>query len=202
MRIGLTGGVASGKSTVGAILRELGAVVIDADQLAREAVAPGTPGLAEVLAHFGPRVLGSDGSLDRAALAQIVFADVAQRRALEAIVHPRVRSRALEIEVVADVDAIVVHEIPLLVETGQRDSFDAVIVVDVPRQTQIQRLMEHRGLTHVEAESRIAAQATRQQRQAAATYLVENTGTHEDLRRRVTEVFESVVAARTPSSDV
>lgn len=196
MRIGLTGGVASGKSTVAAILRELGAVVIDADELAREVVAPGTPGLAEVVAHFGTRVLGPDGSLDRAALAEIVFADVAERRVLEAIVHPRVRSRAREIELTAGPEALVMHEIPLLVETGQQDSFDAVIVVDVPRETQIQRLMEHRGLTHDEAESRITAQATRQQRQAAATYLIENSGTHEDLRRRVTEVFESVVATR------
>jgi dephospho-CoA kinase len=196
VRIGLTGGVASGKSTVAAILRDLGAVVIDADQLAREVVAPGTPGLAQVVAHFGTGVLGPARALDRAALADIVFADVAERRVLEAIVHPLVRSLAREIEIAAGPEAIVVHEIPLLVETGQQDSFDAVIVVDVPRETQIQRLMTHRGLTHDEAESRITAQATREERWAAATYLIENTGTHEDLRRRVTEVFESVEATR------
>lgn len=197
LRIGLTGGVAAGKSAVAAILRDLGAVVIDADQLAREVVAPGTAGLAQVMAHFGTQFLAADGGLDRAVMAEVVFADVVARRELEAIVHPLVRARAHEIEAGVSPDAVVVHEIPLLVETGQQDCFDAVIVVDVPRQTQIQRLMAHRGLTRTEAESRIAAQATRQQRLVAATYLLENTGTHEDLRRRVTEVFESLGVART-----
>ena len=130
-RVGLTGGVASGKSTVSAILAGLGAVVIDADLLAREVVARGTDGLAEVVVEFGPEVLGPDGALDRAMLGALVFADPERRRALEAIIHPRVRARAAEIEAAAPPGAVVVHDIPLLAETGQAASFDAVVVVDV-----------------------------------------------------------------------
>ncbi len=195
MRVGLTGGVAAGKSAAAAVLRDLGAVVIDADVLAREVVAPGTPGLAAVIEHFGDGVVAADGGLDRGALGEIVFADVGERRALEAIVHPLVRARAAQLEESVPRAAMVVHEIPLLIETGQQHSFDAVIVVDCPRETQISRLMEHRGLSRDDAESRISAQASRAERNAAATYVVDNSGTHEDLRRRVTEVFESVVAA-------
>ncbi len=195
MRIGLTGGVGSGKSSVAAVLRELGAVVIDADVLAREVVAPGTDGLAAVVAHFGTQVLNTDGSLNRASLGAVVFANEAERRALEAIVHPLVRARAAELEAQAPAGAVIVHEIPLLVETDQAGNFDAVIVVDVPVETQISRLMELRGLTESDARARISAQATRGERQAVATYVVDNTGTFEDLRQRVTEVFESVVAS-------
>lgn len=194
MRIGLTGGVGSGKSSVASVLRELGAVVIDADVLAREVVAPGTDGLAAVVAHFGPQMLNTDGSLNRASLGAVVFANEAERRALEAIVHPLVRARAAELEAQAPAGAVIVHEIPLLVETDQAGNFDAVIVVDVPVETQISRLMELRGLTESDARARISAQATRGERQAVATYVVNNTGTFEDLRQRVTEVFESVVA--------
>lgn len=194
MRIGLTGGVGSGKSSVASVLRELGAVVIDADVLAREVVAPGTDGLAAVVAHFGPQVLNTDGSLNRASLGAVVFANEAERRALEAIVHPLVRARAAELEAQAPAGAVIVHEIPLLVETDQAGNFDAVIVVDVPVETQISRLMELRGLTESDARARISAQATRGERQAVATYVVNNTGTFEDLRQRVTEVFESGVA--------
>src|SRR5680860_1117653 len=132
MRVGLTGGVASGKSTVSAMLRDLGAVVVDADLLAREVVAPGTDGLAEIEAAFGPELLTPDGELDRAAMGAVVFGDEQKRRALEAIIHPRVRARGAELEAAAGADAIVVHDIPLLTETGQADAFDAVIVVDVP----------------------------------------------------------------------
>jgi len=188
MRVGLTGGVASGKSTVSALLRELGAVVIDADALAREVVAPGTPGLAAVVDEFGPDVLASDGSLDRAALGALVFADDDRRRALEAIVHPRVRARAAELEAQAGPDALVVHDIPLLVETGQAESFDAVLVVDVPPEVQVERMTRERGWTSSDAQARIAAQASRAQRVAAATYVIDNTGTRDDLRRRVAEV--------------
>lgn len=192
MRVGLTGGVASGKSTVSAMLTELGAVVIDADVLAREVVAPGTDGFAEIVAAFGEQVLTVDGALDRPALGALVFADEAKRRTLEAIIHPRVRERAAQIEAAAPAGAVVVHDIPLLVETGQADSFDAVIVVDVPRELQIDRMVRLRGMSPADAEARVAAQATREQRATAATYLIDNTGTLEDLRHRVAEVFRQL----------
>jgi dephospho-CoA kinase len=196
VHVGLTGGVASGKSTVAAVLRELGAVVVDADALAREVVAPGKPGLAEVVAEFGTEVLGPDGALDRAALGAVVFADPARRAALEAIIHPRVRARAAEIEAVAPAGALVVHDIPLLVETGQAGDFDAVLVVDVPEDVQVERAVRERGWTPEEARARIAAQATREQRRAAATHLIDNSGTPDDLRHRVTEVVEELLGSR------
>jgi dephospho-CoA kinase len=194
MRVGLTGGVASGKSTVSAILAELGAVVVDADLLAREVVAPGTPGLAAVVAEFGDGVLAADGSLDRPALGAVVFADEAARRRLEAIVHPLVRARGRALEEAAPAGAVVVHDIPLLAETGQAAGFDAVLVVDVPVETQVERMVSQRGMSREDAEARIAAQATREERLAVATYVVDNTGTREDLRDRVTEVFEKLTA--------
>ncbi|RYP84957.1 dephospho-CoA kinase [Nocardioides guangzhouensis] len=199
MRVGLTGGVASGKSTVSAILAELGAVVVDADLLAREVVAPGTDGLAEVVATFGEGVLTADGGLDRPAMGAIVFGDEAKRRALEAIIHPRVRARGRALEAAAPDGAVVVHDIPLLAETGQARNFDAVIVVDVPTDVQVRRMVELRGMTREEAESRVAAQATREQRLAIATHVIDNAGTLEDLRLRVAEVFAQVVSAG-PSS--
>jgi dephospho-CoA kinase len=188
-RVGLTGGVASGKSTVSAIFAELGAVVVDADVLAREVVAPGTDGLAAIVAAFGDEVLTADGALDRPAMGALVFADAEKRRVLEGIIHPRVRARAAEIEASAPADVVVVHDIPLLTETGQAASFDAVVVVDVPVETQVERMVGLRGMTREEAESRIAAQATREDRLAIATYVVENTGTLEQLRARVAEVY-------------
>ncbi|MGZ5401203.1 MAG: dephospho-CoA kinase [Nocardioides sp.] len=189
MRVGLTGGVASGKSTVSAMLAELGAVVIDADQLAREVVAPGTDGLTEVVAEFGPEVLTADGALDRPAMGAIVFADEARRRALEEIIHPRVRERGAEMEAAAAAEAVVVHDIPLLAETGQSAAFDAVIVVDVPVETQLERMVELRGMTREDAEARVAAQASREDRLAIATHVVDNTGTLEQLRARVDAVY-------------
>ena len=165
MRVGLTGGVASGKSTVAALLRDRGAVVVDADTLAREVVAPGTPGL-----------LADDGALDRAAVGRLVFEDPARRAALEAIIHPLVRARAAALEASAPEGALVVHDIPLLVETGQVGRFDAVLVVDVPTQVQVERAVRERGWTEEEARSRIAAQASREDRLAAATYVIDNTG--------------------------
>ncbi len=189
MRVGLTGGVASGKSTVSAILRELGAVVIDADALAREVVGPGTPGLDAVVATFGPEVLGSDGALDRGRLGALVFADADRRTALEAIVHPLVRARAAELEASAPSGAVVVHDIPLLVETGQAGSFDAVLVVDVPAEVQVARAVRDRGWSEDDARTRIGAQASREERLAAATHVIDNAGTPEDLRQRVAEVF-------------
>jgi dephospho-CoA kinase len=197
--MGMTGGVASGKSTVAAELRHLGAVVVDADALAREVVAPGTPGLAAVVAEFGPEMLGPDGALDRARLGALVFADPARRATLEGIVHPLVRARAAEIEAAAPADAVVVHDIPLLVETGQASSFDAVLVVDVPVDVQVARAVRDRGWSEEEARSRIAAQASREERLAAATYVVDNSGTIEDLRQRVAEVFAELTGRETVS---
>lgn len=193
MRVGLTGGVASGKSTVAAVLQELDAVVIDADQLAREVVEPGTPGLASVVDAFGPHVLAEDGSLDRPALGAVVFADEVARRRLEKILHPLIRARAAEIEAAAPSGALVVHDIPLLVETGQGDAFDAVLVVDVPVETQVDRMVRERGWSLEDAQARVAAQASREQRLAAATYVIDNTGTRDDLRERVTEVVDLLV---------
>lgn len=189
MRVGLTGGVASGKSTVSRMLAELGAVVIDADLLAREVVGRGTDGLEEVVAAFGSQVLTPAGDLDRPALGARVFADETRRRDLEAIIHPRVRARAAEIEASAPEGSLIVHDIPLLAETGQGAAFDAVVVVDVPSELQVERMVRDRGWTPEEANSRIAAQASREERRAVATYVIENTGTIEDLRRRVAEVF-------------
>lgn len=192
MRVGLTGGIASGKSTVSAMLAELGAVVIDADKLAREVVAKGTPGLAQVVEAFGPRVLTAEGEMDRAAVGAIVFADAEKRKILEGIIHPLVRARGAELEAQAGPGAVVVHDIPLLVETGQADRFDAVVVVDVPVETQIERMVRDRGWTEDDARARVAAQASREARRSAATYVIENTGTREDLRQRVTEVFDDL----------
>jgi dephospho-CoA kinase len=195
MRVGLTGGVASGKSTVAALLRELGAVVVDSDVLAREVVEPGTPGLAAVVEAFGPEVLTADGRLDRPALGAVVFGDEPARRRLEGILHPLIRARAAELEAAAPAGTVVVHDIPLLAETGQADRFDAVVVVDVPVETQVARMVRDRGMSREDALARVKAQASREERLAVATHVVENTGTREDLRDRVTEVLEELVSA-------
>jgi dephospho-CoA kinase len=195
VRVGLTGGIASGKSTVSAILAELGAVVIDADLIAREVVARGTSGLAAVVEEFGSDVLTPEGDLDRAAMGALVFADPAARRRLEAIVHPLVHRRSAELEADAPEDAVVVHDIPLLAEVGRAGSFDAVVVVDAPAELQVERMVEDRGWSREEAASRIAAQATREQRLAIATYVVDNTGSLDDLRRQV-EAIHAQLARR------
>ncbi len=192
VRVGLTGGVASGKSTVSAILAELGAVVIDADALAREVVARGTPGLDAVVAEFGPSLLTPEGDLDRPAMGRLVFGDEAARRRLEAIVHPLVIKRMAELEAAAGEDDVVVHDIPLLAEGGRADTFDAVVVVDTPRDLQVQRMLSDRGWTREDAESRIAAQATREERRAVATHVIDNNGSLEDLRARVEAVFDEL----------
>lgn len=191
-RVGLTGGIGSGKSSVAQLLRDLGATVVDADVLAREVVAPGTEGLAQVAHTFGPQVIGSDGALDREAMAEVVFADPSARQRLEAIIHPRVRARATEIEAAAragDPTAVVVHDVPLLVETGQQQSYDVVLVVDVEPEVQVRRLVEQRGMTQAQAQARIAAQIDRQARLAAADVVIDNSGTRDDLARRVREVW-------------
>lgn len=193
MRVALTGGIASGKSTVSALLRDLGAVVIDADQLARDVVAPGTDGLAEVVEAFGESVLAEDGSLDRPAVAKIVFGDDDARRRLESIVHPRVFEEFVRIEESAPQEALVVHDIPLLAESGRTQDFEAVLVVDAPHETQVERMLRDRGMTREEAESRIAAQASREDRLAIATHVIENDGTREELEARVRQVYDELV---------
>jgi dephospho-CoA kinase len=195
MRVALTGGIASGKSTVSALLRDLGAVVIDADQLARDVVAPGTAGLAEVVETFGEEVLADDGSLDRAAVAKLVFADETARRRLEGIIHPRVFEEFVRLEAEAPEGALVVHDIPLLAESGRTDDFAAVLVVDAPHRTQVERMVRDRGWTEEEAESRIAAQADREKRLAIATHVIENDGTREELEARVREVYAELAGA-------
>lgn len=192
MRVGLTGGIASGKSTVSAILAELGAVVIDADQLAREVVERGTPGLTRVVEEFGPEILTAEGDLDRPQLGRIVFGDETKRKALESIVHPLVFERYAELEAAAPPDAVVVHDIPLLAESGRADTFDAVVVVETPAEVQVERMLRDRGWTREDAEARIAAQASPEQRRAIATHLIVNTGTREELREQVERVYREV----------
>jgi dephospho-CoA kinase len=191
--VGLTGGIASGKSEVSRRLAELGAVLIDADLLAREAVEPGSEGLAEVVREFGPGVLQDDGALDRAALGAMVFADPERRGQLNAIVHPRVRARAAELMAAASDDAVVVQDIPLLVETGQAGSFDVVVVVDAPDDLRIRRLAERNGMTREEAAARMAAQATREERLAAADHVIENSGSLDELRAAVDRLWQDVL---------
>jgi dephospho-CoA kinase len=189
VRVGLTGGIASGKSTVSAILAELGAVVIDADLIAREVVARGTPGLDAVVAEFGPAVLTPEGDLDRPAMGALVFADPSARKRLEAIIHPLVHQRSAELEAAAPPGSVIVHDIPLLAEVGRGGQFDAVVVVDAPTEEQVARMVRDRGWTHEDAESRIAAQASRDDRLAIATHVIDNTGSLDDLRRRVEEAY-------------
>ncbi len=189
MRVGLTGGVASGKSTVSAILVELGAVLIDADLLAREVVAKGSPGLSAVVAEFGAEVLGPDGELDRPAMGALVFSDEGARRRLEAIVHPLVFERIVDLESRAPVDSVVVHDIPLLAESGRADTFDAVVVVDSPVDLQMSRMLDDRGWTQEDAASRIAAQSSAEDRLAVATHVIDNTGSLDDLHKQVTELY-------------
>lgn len=193
-RVGLTGGIASGKSTVSAMLEERGAVIIDGDKLAREVVERGTPGLAAVVEAFGAEILTPEGDLDRPALGKVVFGDEARRKVLEGIVHPLVFERYAELEATAPADALVVHDIPLLAESGRADGFEAVLVVDVPTEVQLERLVRDRGMEHADAEARIAAQATREQRRAIATHVIDNTGTIEQLRARVDELYRELTA--------
>jgi dephospho-CoA kinase len=194
VRVGLTGGIASGKSAVAAELAARGAIIIDADVLAREVVEPGTPALAAIIDRFGPQVL-SDSQLDRALLAQIVFADPLARRDLERIVHPAVRARAADLERAAGRAAVVVHVIPLLVETGQQEDFDLVVTVDVDHETQIKRLIARDGYTRAEAESRIAAQASREDRRIAADVVLDNTGSVAQLREQIDALWAELSSA-------
>ena len=189
LRVGLTGGIGAGKSEVSRRLATYGAVVIDADAIAREVVEPGTEGLAEVVAVFGRDVLLPEGGLDRATLGDIVFADPELRNKLNAIVHPRVASRMGELERAAAPDSIVVHDVPLIAENGRADAFDVVVVVDAPPRVQIERLVRHRDMTREQAKARMAAQATREQRLAIADIVVDNSGSMAELDRQVGDLW-------------
>jgi dephospho-CoA kinase len=195
LRMGLTGGIGSGKSTVAGLLAARGARVVDADRIAREVVEPGTPGLAAVVEAFGPQVLTPEGALDRPALAAIVFADPAARARLDGIVHPLVRARAAELVAAAPPDAVVVQDVPLLVETGQAGAYDLVLVVEADLETRVRRLVQ-RGLGAEDARARIAAQATDEQRRAVADVVLDNSGTREELEAQVERFWaERVVPA-------
>jgi dephospho-CoA kinase len=189
MRIGLTGGIGAGKSEVSKRLAAQGAIVIDADLIAREVVEPGTDGLAEVISAFGPGVLGPDGSLDRARLGDIVFADPQLLARLNAIVHPRVGARMRELEDTAPPGAIIVHDVPLITENNLADAYDLVVVVDVPPRIQLDRLVRLRGMSREQAQARIAAQAGRDHRLAVAGIVVDNSGSLAELDRQVGDLW-------------
>lgn len=190
LRVGLSGGIASGKSTVSGRLAERGAVIVDADLVAREVVLPGTPGLAEIVDRFGPEVLAEDGTLDRPALGGIVFSDDVARKELEAITHPRIIERSREVVDAAPSTAVVVHDIPLLVELEREASYALTVIVDVPEQVRLHRLVEVRGIPEQLARSQIDAQATDAQRRAAADVLLPNTGTLDELHAAVDRLWE------------
>ncbi|GAB3617508.1 hypothetical protein GCM10027416_20650 [Okibacterium endophyticum] len=192
--IGLTGGIASGKSLVSSRLRDLGAVIVDADVIAREVVEPGRPALERIVREFGDEVLAADGSLDRAALGAIVFSDPSKRRVLNDITHPAVRERTNEIVSAVfadDPDAVVVNDIPLLVEAGRDKNthFDSIVVVHADTETRIRRMVEHRGMSRAEAESRIAAQASDAAREAIADVVIDNSGSVQDTMRQVDDFW-------------
>lgn len=194
LMVGLTGGIGAGKSAVARRLAEHGAVVIDSDVLAREAVAPGSPGLAEVVAAFGPGVLAGDGSLDRPALAARVFGDEEVRRRLEGIIHPRVRARTAELVAAAPPDAVVVNDVPLLVEAGLAGLYQLVIVVLADEPVRVARLVRERAMDPQEAYARIRAQASDEHRRAVADVVIVNNGSLEELYHRVDAVWRERLA--------
>lgn len=196
LRIGLTGGIGAGKSAVAHRLAEHGAIVVDSDRIAREVVEPGTPGLAAVVAEFGAEVLRADGSLDRDRLGALVFGDDAARSRLNAIVHPLVGRRAAELAAAAAEGAVLVHDIPLLVENNLAAGFDLVLVVEAPVELRVVRLVRDRGMTEEAARARIAAQASDAERRAVADVLLHNDGTLAELREQVDKVWAEIEARR------
>ncbi|AYC42071.1 dephospho-CoA kinase [Streptomyces griseorubiginosus] len=193
LKVGLTGGIGAGKSEVSRLLVEHGAVLIDADRIAREVVAPGTPGLAAVVAAFGEEVLAEDGGLDRPKLGSIVFADPDRLAVLNSIVHPLVGTRSRELESAAAEDAVVVHDVPLLAENSLAPLYDLVVVVDASPRTQLDRLVRLRGMTEQDARARMAAQATREKRLEIADIVIDNDVPLDDLRQRVQDVWGDLV---------
>ncbi|MFI0349565.1 dephospho-CoA kinase [Actinomadura sp. 9N407] len=193
LKVGLTGGIGSGKSEVSSLLQERGAVIIDADKIAREVVEPGTPGLAAVAAEFGDEVLLPDGGLDREKVGSIVFADRERLAALNAIVHPLVGARMQELMDAAAEDAVVVHDVPLLAENGLAEAYDVVVVVDTPLETQLDRLVARRGMTEQDARARISNQASREDRRAIADHVIDNSGSLDDLKAQVDTLWEALI---------
>ncbi|MCX4663164.1 dephospho-CoA kinase [Streptomyces uncialis] len=200
LTVGLTGGIGAGKSEVSRLLVEHGAVLVDADRIAREVVEPGTPGLAAIVDAFGEQVLSEDGSLDRPALGAIVFADADRLAVLNGIVHPLVGARSAELKAAAPDDAVVVQDVPLLTENGLQDRYDLVIVVDTSPATQLDRLVRLRGMTEADARARMAAQATRAQRLAIADIVIDNDVPRGELSARVTEVWAELLRRATMKS--
>ncbi|MDF6021750.1 dephospho-CoA kinase [Streptomyces sp. JH34] len=194
LKVGLTGGIGAGKSEVSRLLARYGAVLIDADRIAREVVEPGTPGLTAVVEAFGPGILTPDGSLNRPALGSIVFSDPARLATLNGIVHPLVGARSAELERAAGAGAVVVHDVPLLTENELAPLYDLVVVVDARPDTQLDRLVRLRGMTESDARARMAAQATREQRLAVADLVVDNDGPLEDLEPQVRAVWSRLTA--------
>ncbi len=194
--VGLTGGIGSGKSTVAGMLEDRGAVVLDADEFARRAVAAGTPGFRHVVETFGRRVVAEDGEIDRARLARIVFAEPQDRERLEAIVHPEV-ARLLheELQPYRDTDRVVVYAVPLLVENGLQSMFDEVVVVTAPEDLRVERLVA-RGMAEDDARARIRAQLTDDEREAVATHVLRNDSSVEGLERQVDELWAELAASR------
>jgi dephospho-CoA kinase len=190
LKIGLTGGIASGKSVAAARLKERGAVLVDADALAREVVEPGTEGLERIVAEFGGGVLDQDGRLDRPKLGALVFGNAERLAVLNGIVHPLVRSRAAAIVAAAEDGSVVVQDIPLLIETGQGSDFHLVVVVDAPEDIRLQRMLDHRGMTEEAARSRMGAQASREDRLAAADVVLHNSGSLQDLVDQVDRLWD------------
>jgi dephospho-CoA kinase len=192
LRVGLTGGIGAGKSEVSKRLAAQGAVVIDADLIAREVVAPGTDGLDAVVAAFGPEVLGPDGTLDRVRLGDIVFADQQKLATLNSIVHPRVGARMRELEEAAGPGSVVVHDVPLIAENGMASAYDLVVVVDVPPRTQLDRLIRLRGMSREQAQGRMTAQVSRDDRLAIADIVVDNSGSLAELDRQAGELWSEL----------
>ncbi|MDT0303421.1 dephospho-CoA kinase [Streptomonospora wellingtoniae] len=190
LRVGLTGGIGSGKSAVAERLARHGALVVDADRIAREVVEPGTSGLEEIVAEFGADVLTEDGRLDRPRLGEIVFSDSAKLARLNAIVHPRVGRRTEELMAGASSDAVVVYDVPLLVENDLGGLYDVVVVVDVPEQEQVARVARDRGMDEEQVRARIRAQAARERRRAAADVVIDNSGTPAELDAKAAELWE------------
>ncbi|MET7648414.1 dephospho-CoA kinase [Streptomyces sp. NPDC005426] len=189
LKVGLTGGIGAGKSEVSRMLAGYGAVLIDADRIAREVVEPGTAGLDAVVEAFGTGILTPEGTLDRPKLGSIVFADSERLAALNAIVHPLVGARSAELEKAAGPDSVVVHDVPLLTENGLAPLYDLVVVVDAAPETQLDRLVRLRGMTEQEARARMGAQATREERRAVADLVIDNDGPIEALEPQVRSVW-------------
>lgn len=197
IRVGLTGGIASGKSTVSRYLQERGAHIIDADQLAREVVAPGSEGLKSVVDIFGPEFLNTDGELNRAKLGELVFSDSQARKALNAVVHPLVRERAGELIAKLPADAIVVEDIPLLVEGKMADRFDLVVVLEATPENQVARMVADRGMSEDEACARLKSQASNAERRAVADVLIVNNSSAEQLLVQLDKLWLRLQQMRT-----